>query len=169
MNAHEREALRLDLARLAEGDRAALQPAFTRLQPLVLRFCLRLLDPQAAEDATQDALVRLFSHTSSYDDSRDPVPWALAFASNACRTIRRREGRRREEPGPPDLPSTAPSPESTLLDAELRAAVRATLSELSPPDAETLALAMGERPNSPTFRKRLERASARFRAAWRLR
>lgn len=169
MDAHEREALRLDLARLADGDRAALQPAFARLQPLILRFCQRLLDPQAAEDAAQDALVALFSHASSYDDSRDPVPWALAFASNACRTIRRREGRRREEPGPPDLPSSAPSPESTLLDVELRAAVRATLSGLSPPDAETLALAMGERPNNPTFRKRLERASARFRAAWRVR
>ena len=169
MEAREREALRLDLASLAEGDRAALQPAFAKLHPIILRFCQRLLDPQAAEDAAQDALVRLFFHASSYDDSRDPVPWALAFASNACRTIRRREGRRREEPDPPDLPSSAPSPESTLLEVELQVAVRETLGDLSPMDAETLALAMGERPNNPTFRKRLERASARFRAAWRSR
>lgn len=168
MDADERASLRTDLARVADGDRAALEPAFARLHPLVLGFCRRLLDGPTAEDAAQEALVNLFAHSGDYDSGRDPVPWALAFAANACRTARKRTLRRREQGDMPDLPVDA-EPEGPLMDAQLRAAVQATLATLSPLDAETLALAMGDRPPGATFRKRLERASARFRAAWSLR
>lgn len=168
MDADERASLRADLARVADGDRTALEPAFTRLHPLVLGFCRRILDGPTAEDAAQEALVNLFAHSGEYDAGRDPVPWALAFASNACRTARKRTIRRREQGDVPDLPDEA-EPEGPLMDAQLRAAVQATLATLSPLDAETLALAMGDRPSGATFRKRLERASARFRAAWSLR
>ena len=168
MEADERASLRADLARVADGDRAALEPAFARLHPLVLGFCRRLLDGPTAEDAAQEALVSLFAHSGQYDAERDPVPWALAFASNACRTARKRTIRRREQAELPDLADDA-EPDGPLMDAQLRAAVQATLATLSTLDAETLALAMGDRPSGATFRKRLERASARFRAAWSLR
>lgn len=168
MEADDRAQLRADLARVADGDRAALEPAFVRLHPLVLGFCRRVLDGPTAEDAAQDALVNLFAHAGDYDAERDPVPWALAFASNACRTARKRVIRRKETADIPELPVDS-DVDSDLLDAELRAAVRSTLATLSPLDAETLALAMGDRPTGATFRKRLERASARFRAAWSLR
>ena len=168
MEADERASLRADLARVADGDRTALEPAFVRLHPLVLGFCRRVLDGPSAEDAAQEALVNLFAHVGDYDAERDPVPWALAFAANASRTARKRVIRRREQSEVPDL-ATHADPDAALMDAELRAAVQATLATLSPLDAETLALAMGERPLGATFRKRLERASARFRAAWSLR
>lgn len=145
-----------------------MEPAFTQLHPLVLGFCRRVLDGPTAEDAAQEALVNLFAHVGDYDAARDPVPWALAFASNACRTARKKTLRRREQGDVPDLPDEA-EPEGPLMDAQLRNAVQATLATLSPLDAETLALAMGDRPAGATFRKRLERASARFRAAWSLR
>lgn len=127
-----------------------------------------MLDGSAAEDASQEALVNLFAHVGEFDAGRDPVPWALAFAANASRTVRKRVFRQREQSDPPALASEE-HPEEYIVNAELRAAVQATLGALSPLDAETLALAMGERPPGPTFRKRLERASARFRAAWSLR
>ena len=168
MDAQERAALRADLSRVADGDRSALEPAFGRLQPLVSGFCKRLLDGAAAEDASQEALLTLFSHAAHYDRERDPVPWALAFASNACRTTRKRRLRRQEQADPPEQPS-GDDPEAQLLDLEIRAAVQATLGALSPLDAATLSLALGDRPPGATFRKRLERASARFRAAWSLR
>jgi RNA polymerase sigma-70 factor, ECF subfamily len=161
----ERAALRADLARAAEGDRAALEPAFARLHPFVLQFCRRVVGPDLAEDATQEALVTLFAHLSAYDATRDPVPWALAFASNACRTLRKRADRRREVADPPELAGHS-DPEWLALDRELRAAVQATLEHLSPVDADTLSLAMGDRPAGATFRKRLERAATRFRIAW---
>lgn len=168
MEADNRASLRADLARVADGDRTALEPAFTQLHPLVLGFCRRVLDGPTADDAAQEALVNLFAHSGEYDASRDPVPWALAFASNACRTARKKTLRRREQGDVPDLPDEA-EPEGPLMDAQLRNAVQATLATLSPLDAETLALAMGDRPAGATFRKRLERASSRFRAAWSLR
>lgn len=168
MEADDRAQLRADLARVADGDRAALEPAFVRLHPLVLGFCRRVLGGPTAEDAAQEALVNLFAHAGDYDAERDPLPWALAFATNACRTARKRVIRRKESADIPELP-TESAPDSALLDAELRAAVHNTLATLSPLDAETLALAMGDRPTGATFRKRLERASARFRAAWSLR
>jgi RNA polymerase sigma-70 factor (ECF subfamily) len=163
--ATDRAAIRADLARLADGDRTALEPAFARLQPPVLAFCRRLLGGPGAEDAAQEALLNLFAHVGEYDATRDPLPWALAFASNACRTARKRTLRRNEQADPPDRASVG-DPEGALEEAELRGAVLTTLAVLSPLDAETLAQAMGERPPGATFRKRLERASARFRAQW---
>ncbi len=54
---------------------------------------------------------------------------------------------------------------------ERERALAAALATLRPADAETLlAYARGERPDlpGPTFRKRVERALVRLRAAWRL-
>ena len=116
MEADERASLRADLARVADGDRAALEPAFARLHPLVLGFCRRLLDGPTAEDAAQEALVNLFARSGQYDAERDPVPWALAFASNACRTARKRTIRRREQAELPDLADDA-EPDGPLMDA----------------------------------------------------
>jgi RNA polymerase sigma-70 factor (ECF subfamily) len=164
LDADERRRLQRDLARLADGDRTALEPVFERLHPFVTAFCHRVLD-DGADDAAHEALLSLYAHVGGYDPERDPLPWAVAFAVNACRTSRRRQQRRREGGEVPDAPSRT-TPESELLDAELRAVVHATLATLSPVDAETLALAMGDRPAGATYRKRLERAIARFRAAW---
>jgi RNA polymerase sigma-70 factor (ECF subfamily) len=164
----EAEALREELALAADGDRRAVERAFTRLHPFVLAFCTRALrDPVAAEDATQEALVRLFAHVGAYDAGRAPAPWVLAFASNACRTARKRALRRRESAVVPDLVCYA-SPEAALLEGELRAAVQAMLAALPALDAETLTVAMGDdKPVGPTFRKRLQRALQRVRAVWR--
>lgn len=165
MRPDERAALHDLLVRGADGDRAALEAAFARARPLVLDLCRRVLGDLNAEDAAQDALIKLFHHMHAYDRTRDPVPWVLAFATNACRTQRRQRDRRREQPDPPEQRSSEDA-EGALLEAELRAAVQATMGALSPLDAETLALAMGERPRDATYRKRLERAMTRFRAIW---
>ena len=165
MRADERATLRAALARGADGDRAALEEAFACARPLVLAVCQRVLGDDQAEDAAQEAMVNLFFHLSSYDEARDPVPWVAAFAVNASRTALKRRIRRREQPHPPERAAEG-DPEQAAIEADLRAAVRATLGALSELDAETLSLAMGERPNTPTFRKRLERAMRRFRALW---
>ena len=153
------------MARGADGDRAALDEAFARARPLVLAVCQRALGDDHAEDAAQEAMINLFFHLGSYDEARDPVPWVVAFAVHASRTALKRRIRRRELPDPPERIAEG-DPEQAAIEAELRAAVRATLDEMSALDAETLALALGERPNHPTFRKRLERAMSRFRALW---
>ena len=166
MDAASRRQLAGDLARLADGDRSAIEPVFATLRPFVTAYCGRILnDSSEAEDVAHDALLRIFANVSRYDSSRDPIPWVLAFAVNACRTAKRRRLRRRTEPEVD--PSMNAAQQEALLERELRDAVVATIDALSPTDAEALRIAMGERPSDATFRKRVSRAMARFRLAWR--
>jgi RNA polymerase sigma-70 factor (ECF subfamily) len=163
------------MARLADGDRSAFAPAFGVLHPLLVRFCARLLpDGADAEDAAQAALLKVFTRAADFDASRDALPWVLSLAAYECRTSRKARQRRREE-GAPDaaVPDAGEGPEARLAGAQLAAALREVLEDLSPEDVATLAAAVGEaeRPAVPpaTFRKRVERAMTRLRAAWRTR
>ncbi len=170
-----RQDLQQWMARLADGDRSAFAPAFAVLHPLVARFCARLLpDGVDAEDAAQAALLKVFTRAADFDASRDALPWVLALAAHECRTYRKARQRRREEAAPDEgLPDVAEGPEARLAGAQLAAALRGVLEDLKPEDVATLAVALGEaeRPAVPpaTFRKRLERAMTRLRAAWRTR
>jgi len=162
------------MTRLSEGDRSAFRPAFEALWPLLRRFTLRHLPPAEAEDAAQEALLKLFSQASRFDPSRSALAWALGIAGFEIRTARRRRLRRRETPAE-EAPSaarrdSAPDPEETLLARDLEEALREALGTLRPVDAETLRLySSGLRPavSAATFRKRVERALSRLRAAWR--
>ncbi|HYL06782.1 MAG TPA: sigma-70 family RNA polymerase sigma factor [Thermoanaerobaculia bacterium] len=169
----EREALQRHLERLADGDRDAFHPVFVRLWPLLRGFAARCLPWAEAEDAAQEALVRVFTRAAAFDRGREALPWVLAIAANEIRTARQRRRRRREHPadGLAGRPDAGRSPEEEAAAAELERALGAALATLRPADAETLlAYARGERPDlpGPTFRKRVERALGRLRAAWRL-
>jgi RNA polymerase sigma factor (sigma-70 family) len=173
VDARERREVHELLVRLADGDRAALQPAFARVSPLVHAFCVRLRGgaPDAA-DTAQEALLRVFARLDELDPSRDAVAWALGVAAWECRTARRRDGRRRaRETGEEvDPASGLPSPEDAAMDRELLEAARDVLGTLRPADAETITDALdGEREVGARFRKRLSRALERLRAEWRRR
>jgi RNA polymerase sigma-70 factor (ECF subfamily) len=171
----ERAELRRLMERLADGDRAAFGPAFAMLWPQLRAFAGRLVGATDGEDAAQVALLRIFARASEYDRSRDALAWALGIAAWECRTLRRKRERRREgsalAPAVDGAAAAGPSPEETLIDGDLRAAAAEVLGTLRPLDVETiLAIAGGERPvEGATFRKRVERAMARFRLAWRAR
>ena len=161
------------LVRLADGDRAALHPAFARVSPLVHAFCARARGgaPDAA-DTAQEALLRVFSRLGELDPSRDAVAWTLGVAAWECRTARTRAGRRsaRETPGEADAADARPSPETAAIERELLDAACEVLGTLRPSDAETILEAMGgEREPGARFRKRLSRALERLRAEWRRR
>jgi RNA polymerase sigma factor (sigma-70 family) len=167
----EREALQRQLARLADGDRDAFHPVFVCLWPLLLGFAARCLPREEAEDAAQEALLRVFARAAEFDRQRDALSWVLGIAAYEIRSARQRRRRRREAPaaalaGRPDL---GPSPEDLAVASDLEQALASALAALRPGDAETLlAYARGERPDlpGPTFRKRVERALARLRGAW---
>ena len=167
-----RQRLQEDLTALARGDRAAFDPAFRLLWPLLRGFAARFLSAAEAEDAAQEALLKIFARASEFDPRRDALSWALGITAWQVRTHRTRARRRREEPADADgeRADAAPSPESAAIHAELAEAIDRTLGQLRPADAATLAAyARGERPDLPaaTFRKRVERALARLRARWR--
>jgi len=157
------------LARLADGDRAAFDPLYEQLWPVLLGFCRRRLGDNTAEDATQQALFAIFSRASLYDPGRPALPWLLAFAHWECKTAENRRNRSREVPLS-ELPAEG-SPEADILRRDVVDTVRLVIGELSPLDEQTLWIAMyGElhdrQVSHATFRKRLERALQRFRNHW---
>jgi RNA polymerase sigma factor (sigma-70 family) len=168
-----RSALQEELTALARGERAAFDPLFARLWPLLRGFARRFLPAQEADDAAQEALLRIFRRASEFDPERDALAWALGIAAWQIRTQRTKTRRRREETAEslPEREAPAASPEEQAAAGQLAAALERALAELPPGDAATLlAYARGERPDLPgaTFRKRVERALGRLRTLWRI-
>jgi len=168
----ERAELRALMQGLADGDRGAFAPAFALLWPRLRAFAVRYVGAADGEDAAQAALLRVFSRASEYDAQRDAFAWALGIAAWECRTLARKRQRRREEPVPvPERADVRATPEEEAIARDLSAAATAVLGSLRPMDLETImAVAGGPRAvQGATFRKRLARALARFRLAWRMR
>ena len=156
-------------------------------------------DRSVAEDCAQDAMIQLFGQIARYDRERDALTWALTLVTGQCRTQRRRRARRGElgasaagVRGRPGAASTERAGDgahdgsaaalaggdsldgaSLVEHRDLVRAALAALDALSPRDIETIAIAVADHPRAAiapaTFRKRLERALARFRTSWRSR
>ena len=104
-------------ARLACGERAALDPLYRRHKGQVYRFALLWSGSAAvAADVTQDVFVHLLTRAADYDAARGPLsPWLLGFARNF---VRRRTGTREApelDDADPPAPADAPTPESALV------------------------------------------------------
>jgi RNA polymerase sigma-70 factor, ECF subfamily len=168
-------ALNEAMARLADGDRSAFSTVFDTLWPLLSGFAKRLSpDRSDAEDAAQQALLEIFEHAHRYDPTRDVAAWALAITANECHAVRRKR-RRRAEPldaTSEALPAHDATPEVAAIERDMIQLATEALGTLRAADAATLSAAWrGERPPiAPTaFRKRVQRATERLRAAWRSR
>ena len=67
----------------AEGDREALERVIASVRDDVYRLSLRMLwHPQDAEDATQEALIRIMTRISSYRGEAAFATWAYRVAAN---------------------------------------------------------------------------------------
>lgn len=173
----DRAALDRWMAAAADGDRTAIAPLFHALWPVVVRYATRLVgDASLAEDCAQDALVQLFGQIDRYDRGRDALTWALTLTTWQARSVRRRRARRGEldaaDPGPEAADPGSLDGASLVEHRDLVRAALVALETLGPRDLETIALAVTDahRAAAPaTFRKRLERALARFRTSWRSR
>lgn len=175
MDRSARSQLNESMIRLADGDRAAFDPVYAALFPAVHAFCRRMIGAGAdAEDAAQQALIKVFDRASTFDPEGDALTWTLTIAAWECRTVRKKRGRSKEAPAEEAsaIALDAPSPEERLIDRDLAGAAEALLTTLSEADQATLrATVEGEAPDpsiaGATFRKRRERAFARLREAWR--
>ena len=73
------------------GDLMAFEQLVERFQNMVHGMAMSILRrPEDAEEATQDAFLKLFRARGSYDHSRALEPWLLRIAGNACRDRLRR-------------------------------------------------------------------------------
>ncbi len=73
------------------GDLGAFEQLVERFQNMVHGMAMSILRrPEDAEEATQDAFLKLFRARATYDHSRPLEPWLLRIAGNACRDRLRR-------------------------------------------------------------------------------
>jgi RNA polymerase sigma factor (sigma-70 family) len=83
MSAVEDEALRVLVGQAVAGDSAALERVVVAVRDDVYRLALRMLwHPQDAEDATQEALIRIVTRIHSYRGEAAFRTWAYRVAAN---------------------------------------------------------------------------------------
>jgi RNA polymerase sigma-70 factor (ECF subfamily) len=158
------------MARLADGDRAAFDPLFASLHPRALAAARMRLPAGDAEDAAQQALVRVFSRAHEFASGRPVLPWFYAVVANEVHGARRRRARaelREVSVEWSDPVADGEDPETALLREELRASARRAVAMLDDGSAEAIRALLGEGPRPDvepsTFRKRVSRAYARLR------
>lgn len=172
MNADARKRVNDLMIRLADGDRSVFDEVYAALWTVLAAFCGKMLPGADAEDAAQQALLKVFSRASTFDRTGDAFTWAVTIASWEVRTIQKQTIRARTTSvGGHDPVDPAESAETIVSRGQLVAAARQVLGTLSESDQQTLVASFNdESPSSlpgATFRKRRERALARLREAWR--
>ena len=96
----------ITVARARSGDRIAQAAVLRSVQDRLWRVCRGLLsDHQLAEDAQQEAALRILTHLPAFASRSSFATWATGIAVNVCREQRRRNGRglrrsQRERYGP---------------------------------------------------------------------
>jgi RNA polymerase sigma-70 factor (ECF subfamily) len=131
------------LARLAAGDREALEELFQRYRVVAFRVAHRFLGHEAdALDAVQDGFVKALTHLPSFQGRSSFKTWLLRVVSNAALDLGRQRGRRetlslnvhgRDEQEKLQ-PLAGPDPALGLERADLRQLLNRALATL--PDAQ---------------------------------
>lgn len=79
------------MLRVQAGDLEAFEQLVERYQNMVYGLALSIVrSPEDAEEAAQDAFVKLFRARHQFDAARELEPWLLRIAGNACRDRLRR-------------------------------------------------------------------------------
>lgn len=74
-------------ASAAAGDRAALDELLGRIEPRVMRICARMLPcRQDAEEACQDALLRVATKIDTFRGGSRFTTWLYTVAGNSARS-----------------------------------------------------------------------------------
>ncbi len=92
MKAQKRQLQRTEAELIGDGDLDAL---VTRWWPLIRRWSLMELGNVAlAEDASQEAVIRLLRLADTFDTDRAFEPWLRTLVRNCARDVRKRASRR---------------------------------------------------------------------------
>jgi RNA polymerase sigma-70 factor (ECF subfamily) len=142
--------------RARAGDAGAFAWLVERYERMVLRTALRLLGHMdRAQDAAQEAFLRMHRHLRSFDETRELGPWLYRLVVNACHDIARSRSRARlvsldeihETPGLTDR--FGPEAIETMVSrSQQRRLVEAALATL--PKKERAALVLRDVEGLPT-------------------
>lgn len=143
VDADQAQLLRL-LARVAQQDRRAFETLYRQVSGRMFGLCLKLAGQQElAEEALQDAFVRIWHHAGEYHQERGaPLSWMLSIARyrtlDLIRARKVRQGR-----GDADLDGLAddgPGPMDRSLMMSGASALSGCLEELSESQRDSILL-----------------------------
>jgi RNA polymerase sigma factor (sigma-70 family) len=121
------------IERAGLGDAGAAQALMARHLPKMLALARRMLSARAeaeAEDAVQDAFLKVWQHAARWKPGRSLfATWLYRVVLNACYDRLRRRPTLQVEAAA-EKPDDAPLPDAGLESAETAAAVRAALASL---------------------------------------
>jgi len=143
-----RQALTLNIRRVAGGDRTALQAVYDATSSKLFGVVLRILnDRSEAEDVLQEVYITVWTKAATFDETRaSPITWLATMARNRAIDRQRQVGRRSTRPID-DAETVADDGESGLdsvLRTEEAARLDGCLSELEAPQQKALRTAFYE-------------------------
>ena len=133
------------IGRAKRGDTHAYEELVYAHQGLAFRTAYVIVGNAAdAEDAAQDGFVKAWRALGRFREGAPFRPWLLQIVANEARNRRRSAGRRAHLAlrAATEQPSgdAAPSPEASLLSAEMRGALLAAVNEL--PEDQRVVIAL---------------------------
>ena len=136
------------MSELAAGRREALGPVHGRYASLVFALAARSLDRATAEEITQEVFLTVWQKAATFDPARGTLrSWVSQITQTRVLNELRRRGRRPSATsgstgmGPDNLPDSEPGPAEAVWLEHRRAAVRAAVDALPPPQRQALSLA----------------------------
>jgi RNA polymerase sigma-70 factor (ECF subfamily) len=143
----QEQRLKALIARMVQGEQAALAELYDETSALVYGLALRILRDQcAAEDVTIEVYIQAHRQASHYDPQRGtPSAWLLTLTrSRAIDRLRLETLRRRHEESLDETMTVASldgDPEECSASTELRRIVRHALARLTPEQREAIEIA----------------------------
>ncbi|MBI5834588.1 MAG: sigma-70 family RNA polymerase sigma factor [Armatimonadetes bacterium] len=108
--------------------------------PRIYAFVRRLVGPETADDAAQEAWVAIYRALPSFRGEAKLTTWMLTIAARCCRRQRRPALRLAEEADTDSLPDSGTSPPQAALNRELAGVVREAIDHLPPGQREAVHL-----------------------------
>jgi RNA polymerase sigma-70 factor (ECF subfamily) len=130
------------IARIAGGDRLAMQVLFARHHVRVYRFVLRLVRNEAtAEDLVSESFLEVWRQAGKFEGRSAVSTWMLSIARfKALSALRRRQEEELDEEAAGRIEDQSDDPETALAKKDKGAVLRESMTKLSAEHREVIDL-----------------------------